>query len=227
MLYRHNQEDELSLAASCIEPEYVIRQKVYACPSENNVPRVFSKRVLNPRTKHERIHRHREASKLTNRFTRQHVVRMALDYYTHRTGMTKADYLKSQGITRPNSFEKLMRAYDIQVNRFYSIDGGQLYKMLSHRSLRNWQQDGTDRFLVNHRDRCIGGGLIRHYSRDRIVEICHVHHSHCFDSTRELNGLLERAGISRSRYYQLRREYGVTVSIFVQVDGGEILPVHK
>ncbi|PEH74279.1 hypothetical protein CRM76_01155 [Edwardsiella tarda] len=117
-----------------------------------------------------------------------------------------------------------MRGHGVPVNRFYSIDGGRLFKMTSHRSLQNWRQDGTDRHKVGHTDRNTGEW---HYSRDFIVEICHVHYSHCFDSTKELNGLLDRAGISRARYYQLRHYYNIQIQTFVQVDGRAILPVYK
>lgn len=96
--------------------------------------------------------------------------------------------------------------------------------MTSHRSLQTWRQDGTDRHKVGHTLRNTGEW---HFSRDLIIEICHVHYSHCFDSTKELNALLDRAGISCSRYYQLRHHYGITIQTFVQVDSGQILPVHK
>ncbi|PEH74280.1 hypothetical protein CRM76_01160 [Edwardsiella tarda] len=99
MLFQHGQEDELALAASCIEPSHIVRERKYACPSNKFTPYTYKKKVINPRVKHEWVHKHRESTKLVNRFSRERTVQMAEEYYTNSTGMTKAEYFKSRGIT--------------------------------------------------------------------------------------------------------------------------------
>ncbi|EDT7800718.1 hypothetical protein CCF60_003137 [Salmonella enterica subsp. enterica serovar Berkeley] len=197
MLINQNRRDELELALSCTDHPY--RLKVY--------------------------HHHKKTDTTTSGFTREEAIALATEFYRDNGHRNYYDFFKARR-TSYTEFRRVCEWFDLNIQRYYRVDGGKLYRM-------NWTPLRDIQSRWRHSDKWIGGyrndrGTFKNGhvdTRELFVDMENLRVGHYFNNPKEFYDLLRRVDIGKTTYYQRLKQYNIKTEYFMSIDDGELFQI--
>lgn len=156
-------------------------------------------------------------------FTREEVIKLATEYYRDVGNAGRDEFFRKHKTSR-TMFYRTMDWFRLDIQRYYRIDGGRVYKMEWVNPKETMKRDPrVTRAITRFRNEAFRKGHAD--NRELFVELANVQYCHYYKRPREFYGVLRKVDISKGTYYNRIRKYGITAEVFMSIDNRELFRV--
>lgn len=156
-------------------------------------------------------------------FTREEAIQLAKEFYTLGTGKSKEFFKKHH--TCLEMFHRTVRWFELDIKRFYRVDGGKIYSMnwVNPNDVKKRPPRGSRAHIFKNR----GYALTKEYkdTRELFVELANVYYSHYYKKPKEFYEVLKKVDISWTTFRQRIRKYNIKVEFFMSIDDGDLFKI--
>ena len=156
-------------------------------------------------------------------FTREEAIQLAKEFYSLGTGQYKEFFKKHH--TCLEMFHRTVRWFDLDIKRFYRVDGGKIYRMkwINPNDVKKRPPRGSRAII--HRFRSYAFTKEHRDTRELFVELMNVQYSHYYKRPKEFYEVLKAIDISKTTYYTRLKKYRIGVEFFMSIDDGELFKI--
>ncbi|HFG7647153.1 TPA: hypothetical protein ACGIMR_000514 [Salmonella enterica subsp. enterica serovar Javiana] len=200
MFINQHQRDELELAFSCTDHYYQPQPK-----PEPPKGIVYSK----------------------SGFTREDIVKIATDFYQNCGNSTilRNKFFKKKYQISYDTFKLNMQWFGVDVQRYYRVDGGKIYRMIWTPTHEIMKRDRyCDKWVGGYRNDSRTFQKGHADTRELFVDMENLRLGHYFNNSKEFYDLLRRVDIGRTTYYTRLKKYGIKREFFMSIDGNPLFP---
>ncbi|EBK0477651.1 hypothetical protein Q9V03_000734 [Salmonella enterica] len=155
-------------------------------------------------------------------FRYDEVIRIMKDFYMTCGYVGDRDQFFKDRFTSHATMMRNCRWFGIDIQRYYRVDGGKIYKM-------NWVETNVMMKKTRWIDSKVGkrnSAFKRGYRDERalFVELMNCYYSTCYRDRERFEWYLQTVDISRPYYKKKIKQYQIKVEFFMSLDGCEPFP---
>lgn len=156
-------------------------------------------------------------------FTREESIQLAKEFYSLGTGQSKEFFKKHH--TCLEMFHRTVRWFDLDIKRYYRVDGGKIYRMnwINPNEVKKRPPRGSRGII--HKFRSYAFTKEHRDTRELFVELMNVQYSHYYKRPKEFYEVLKMIDISKTTYYTRLKKYRIGVEFFMSIDDGELFKI--
>lgn len=156
-------------------------------------------------------------------FNREEAIQLAKEFYSLGTGSHKEFFKKHH--TCLEMFHRTVRWFDLDIKRYYRVDGGKIYSMnwINPNDVKKRPPRGSRAHIFKYRGIALTKGYMD--TRELFVELANVYYSHYYKKPKEFYEILRKVDVSMTTFRERLKKYRIGVEFFMSIDDGELFKI--